>query len=256
MRVGSGLNAPVESSEGEYVVSLGDLLQVVWKRLWVIALCAVVCVVAALAVDFARTPMYQASIQILVGQEQGDAELSSLGSDVQGLQQLTQTVAEAVATRPVAEGVIQELGLQVSADEFLSHVNVEQVPETQFIEVSYEHPDPERAREIANATGEVFAGQVEEVSPSANAITATLWERAVTPEEPSSPDPVRDGLLALILGSMFGLGLVFLMEYLDDSWRTPEEVEYVSGRPNLGVIPTFRSRKSKAPKEAAENDAL
>lgn len=248
MKAESGTTAPAESPDGEYVLSLGDLFEVVWRRLWVIVLAAAVCTGAAVAVDLVRTPMYQASIQILVGQEQGNSELSSLGSDVQGLQQLTLTVAEAVSTRPVAEEVIEELDLEITASEFLEQVTVEQIPETQFIEVSYEHPNPERAQEIANTTGEVFAGQVEEVSPSANSITATLWERAVTPEEPSSPNPVRDGLLAFVLGSMLGLGMAFLLEYLDDSWRTSEDVERVSGLPNLGVIPAFKPRRNKASK--------
>jgi len=45
--------------------------------------------------------------------------------------------------------------------------------------------------------------------------------------------------VALVLGVLVGLVLVFLLEYLDDSWRSPEEAERVSGVPNLAVIPKF-----------------
>lgn len=84
------------------------------------------------------------------------------------------------------------------------------------------------------------------VSPGANAITATVWERAIVPEEPVSPNPLRDGLLALMLGLMLGTGAAFLLEYLDDSWRSPEEAEQVSGVPTFGMVPAF---KVKAPKD-------
>ncbi len=194
--------------------------------------------------------MYEASIKLLVGQEQRSGTASQLGSDVQGLQQLTQTVADLVNTRPVAEAVIDRLDLEVSPEGFLENLGVEPVANTQTIQVSYTDPDPEQAQEIANTVGDVFSEQVSEVSPSANAITATVWEQAVAPDEPVSPDPVRNGALALVLGLMLGVGLAFLLEYLDDSWRSPEEVEQISGVPTFGIIPEF-----KVPKEVKKDRA-
>ena len=240
----------VESSDGEYVISLGELLQVVWKRLWAVLLVAVVLTGAAVGFSLGQTPQYEASISILVGQERGSDVPGSLGGDVQGVQQLTQTMAEAVDARPVAEAVIDRLDLDVSPEIFLENMGVEPVANTQFIEVSYTDPDPEQAQRIANTVGGVFSEQVSEVSPSANAITATVWERAVTPDEPVSPDPVRNGALALFLGLMLGVGLAFLLEYLDDSWRSPEEVEQISGVPTFGIIPEF-----KVPKEVKKDRA-
>jgi capsular polysaccharide biosynthesis protein len=124
-------------------------------------------------------------------------------------------------------------------------MNVEQIPNTQFIRVSYTDTDPERARRVANAVGEVFSQRISEVSPSANSITATVWEQAATPAEPVSPNPVRNGLLALALGLMLGVGLAFLLEYLDDTWHSPEEAEMISGVPTLGVIPKLKVAKGR-----------
>lgn len=164
----------VEASEGEYVISLGELFRVVWKRMWAVLLVAVVLTGAAVGFSLGQTPMYEASIKLLVGQEQTSEAPSQLASDVQGLQQLTQTVADLVSTRPVAETVIDRLDLEVSPEGFLENLGVEQVANTQTIQVSYTDPDPEQAQEIANTVGEVFSEQVSEVSPSANAITATV----------------------------------------------------------------------------------
>jgi capsular polysaccharide biosynthesis protein len=55
-----------------------------------------------------------------------------------------------------------------------------------------------------------------------------------------SPNPYRNGLLALVFSIFVGLGLVFLLEYLDDSWTLPEEAERVSGVPNLAIIPQYK----------------
>jgi capsular polysaccharide biosynthesis protein len=61
------------------------------------------------------------------------------------------------------------------------------------------------------------------------------------PDEPVSPNPVRNGILALALGLMLGVGLAFLLEYLDDSWRSPEEVEHITGVPTFGTIPEYKA---------------
>jgi capsular polysaccharide biosynthesis protein len=36
---------------------------------------------------------------------------------------------------------------------------------------------------------------------------------------------------------VLGTGLAFLLEFMDDSWRSPAEAEQVSGVPTFGVIP-------------------
>lgn len=247
----------VEAPEDEYVISLGELLQVMWKRLWVILLAAVVLTGAAVGYSLGQTSIYEASITILVGQEQTDGPVSQLGSDVQGLQQITQTVADLVDTRPVAEAVIEELDLQISSETFLENLGVEPVVDTQTIQVVYRDPDPQRARLIVNTVGEVFSDQVSEVSPSANSITATVWEEAVAPDEPVEPNPLRNGLLALFMGLMLGVGLAFLLEYLDDSWRSPDEVQQVSGVPTYGIVPefkAFRRRRKPGKREKSGTD--
>jgi capsular exopolysaccharide synthesis family protein len=197
---------------------------------------------AVLAFDLTQTPQYEASIKILVGQKRGITETPS---DAIGLQQLTLTMAQAVSTRPVAEAVILQQDLQTTPEALLAELSVEQIPSTQFVEVSYKDPNPERARRVVNTVGEVFSEQVSAVSSSANSITATVWEPAITPDEPVSPDPARDVLLAMALGLMLGVGLAFLLEYTDDTWSSPEEAEQISGVPTLAAIPEERVAKGK-----------
>ncbi len=57
-----------------------------------------------------------------------DYRLGDLAGEVQGLQQITQTIVEAVNSRPVVESVIQQLGLELTPEDFLDQrLNVEQI---------------------------------------------------------------------------------------------------------------------------------
>jgi polysaccharide biosynthesis transport protein len=62
---------------------------------------------------------------------------------------------------------------------------------------------------------------------------------ARVPVAPSSPNKQRNLLLALFLGLFGGLGVAFLMEYLDNSVKTSEDVDRSADLPTLGIIPEF-----------------
>jgi len=214
--------------------------------MWAFIVVIVVVVGTAAGITYVQTPTYQASAKVLVGQKE-DVTHENLGGEVAGLQQLTRTLTEAVSSRHIAEGVIRRLDLQMTPENFLGNLRVQQVGETQFIQLVYRDTDPQRAQQVANTTADVFSNQVSEVSPEASGITATVWERAATPQSPESPKPLLYILLALVLGAILGLGLVLLLDYGDNSWRSLEEVEQVTGVPAFSVIPKFDVR-NKVPK--------
>ena len=232
-------------SANELFLSQADLARIMRRRLWVIALVGIIFAGLAAGFSFVQTPTYEASIKVLIGQKQSSDIPPDLANEVSGLQQITATMVEAIQTRPVAKGAIERLDLRMSPTSLLENLSAEQIGTTSFLEVSYADSDPERAQRIVNTIGEVFSDQVSKTSPSANAITATVWEPAVLPDSPAAPSPLRNIVLALVLGLMVGLGLAFLLEYLDSSWDSPEEVERISEVPTYGVIPPFKVHKSK-----------
>lgn len=236
-----GLDAATTAASEEQTLSLGDILRMLWRQAWLILLLALVFMGMAVGYSILQTPTYESSIKILVGQAQAaeasDTNLSA--SDIQGLQILTRTMVEAIETRRVAEAVIQESNLAVAPGKLMDDVNAEQVPETQFIRVTYEDTNPVRAQQVANTYGEVIPREVSDVSAAASAVTATVWEQATVENDPVSPQPLRNAVLGLLLGATLGVMLAFLLESLNDGWRSAAEVERASGVPTVGVIPTF-----------------
>lgn len=66
-------------------------------------------------------------------------------------------------------------------------------------------------------------------------------DRAALPTSPSSPNLKRTLLIAFALGLGLGLGTAYLLETLDDTIRTPEDIERLMGLPTLGIIPKVSS---------------
>jgi capsular polysaccharide biosynthesis protein len=194
----------------------------------------------AVGSSFLQTPQYEASIKVLIGQK-SDAKPAPVS--VYDLQQLTLTMAQAVATYPVADAAIRRSNLSVAPETLVDKLNSEAIAETQFIEVTYANSDPQKAKRMVNAVGDAFSEQVSRISPSANAVTATVWEEARVPESPVSPNPVHRAFFALVIGVVLGAGLALLLEVFDDRWQSPEEVEEYSGMPTLGVVPAIGRTK-------------
>lgn len=248
---------PMGGPESGHDNSLGDLFRIIGRWSWLIALVTASLVAAVMWFSNKQAPRYEATASILVGQNSG---LIQNPGDVTGLQEVTLTMAEAVKTRPVAENAIEQLNLDMSPQEVIGSLESEQIPDTQFIQITYADTSPERAQQVVNAVGVAFSEEVAKLQSETAAtaakvteayertgvlgvvpavITATVWEQAETPAFPVSPNPQTDGLLALALGLMLGLGLAFLLEHRSstDTWRAPDEVEQISGVPTLGIIP-------------------
>lgn len=70
---------------------------------------------------------------------------------------------------------------------------------------------------------------------------------AVTPTSPSSPRPKLDLALGVVVGLILGVGVAFLLEYLDDSIRSKEDLEKAGGGLSvLGLIPEVSGWKDES----------
>jgi capsular exopolysaccharide synthesis family protein len=66
-----------------------------------------------------------------------------------------------------------------------------------------------------------------------------LVESAGTPARPSFPRPAFQIAMGILVGALVGVGSALLLEYVDDSVKTPEDLATVSDAPALGVVPRF-----------------
>jgi uncharacterized protein involved in exopolysaccharide biosynthesis len=64
-----------------------------------------------------------------------------------------------------------------------------------------------------------------------------IVEKAVIPQYPVKPNKKRNVLLGAVLGLIFGIGIAFLREYMDQSLRTEEDIQKYLDLPVLSVIP-------------------
>ena len=112
-------------------------------------------------------------------------------------------------------------------------------------------PSPAQTVQIANLQAQLaslratYSGLLAYSSDSA-ANQLTVVEPAVANGSPSSPRIVLNVLIALLLGGLLGVGGAFLIDYLDDSIKSADDLERATGLSLLGSIPKMRIDSSKS----------
>lgn len=220
----------------EETISLKEIYEVIKKRIvLIIGLIAGATVIAAIISFFILTPTYQSSSMFIVKQSQTDPSVQYNVSDIRTNVELINTYNVIIKSPAILEGVVQELDLDSSADQLSKKVSVSSAENSQVVTVTATDPSPELAVKIANTTVEVFQEKIPVLLNVDNVHILSEAELAADPAQ-VSPKPLLNIAIAMVLGAMVGVGIAFLLEYLDNTIKTEADIEKMLDVPVLGVV--------------------
>jgi capsular exopolysaccharide synthesis family protein len=222
-------------------MDLRHALNIMRRWWWLVLLGGIVAGAGAYFFTTTRAPVYRATATVFVNQT---AQLGALTySDALLNQQLVKTYAQMAQKPAVLETAARRLGLSIRPDVLSRMVSVRPVRETQLFEVSVDGPDPAQDRDLANAVAAVFIEQQTPALPSDQAAGALrVAQVAILPTEPIGPGTVAITLLGALAGMILLLGVALVLEYLDDTVKTPEDLNEAAGIPTLGAVLRIKGR--------------
>jgi len=232
-------------------VELRDYIRIVRKGWAFIVLLALTGVAAGAASTLLMAPSYTSSTQLFVSVQSSDS--SSANELVQGgaaAQQKVRSYVDVVTSTTVLAPVIQELGLPVTSAELAQRITAESPSNTVLIDITVEDDSAASAAGIADAVADSFTRVVvDELETPATGgpslVKVATIEPAVEATSPSSPRPVVNIGIGLLVGLALGLGAAVLRSTLDTRIHGAFDVEHVTDSPILGGIsfdPTARKR--------------
>ncbi|NLY43931.1 MAG: lipopolysaccharide biosynthesis protein [Clostridiaceae bacterium] len=218
-------------------MELREYLQIIRKRMWIVVSLTLVSAIASAIISFfLLEPIYQSNTTLYVGKK-ADSQESLAYNDLLLSNQLVKDYRELVKSRLVARTVIEELKLQgMTAGQLAAKLSVNLKNDTRLIEITAQDPDPQLAALIANKVAEVFKEKVVELMDVEN---VQVIDKAEVPVSPTKPNKKLNIAVAAFVGLMAGLGIIFLIEYLDNTIKTPEDVQKHLDLPVIGTIPVF-----------------
>lgn len=214
-------------------IDLVELLGVILHNLWIIIVSGVIVAAVALLVSyFIITPKYESVTKIYVISKTNADTMTY--SDLQAGSTLTKDYKELVKSRPVLEEVLAETGIDVELKELEEQITVEVPTDTRIVSITVEDKDPYEARIIADSVRIAASKHIREVMDTE---AVNVVEEASLPIEKSSPSILKNTAIGYAVGLFLAIAIVIINYIMDDTIKTPDDVEKFLGVSVLGSIP-------------------
>lgn len=217
----------------ETEIDLLELLLYFKQKLWyIIGGFLIGALLAGLITRYMITPQYTASTKLYMVAASSDSVINL--TDINLGTSLSNDYAELITIHPIVDTVISDLDLPYTYKELLGMTTIENITNTRIIKITVESPDPEEAKDVANAlaqeTVKVLPDLMETSEPS-------IAEEALLPVRPSSPSYTKNIMIGALLGILLVAGILTVFFLMDDTLKSAEDVEKALGIMPLTVIP-------------------
>ena len=218
----------------EQVISLSEIFEAIKKRwIMIVAITLSATLISGILSFFVIKPVYETSTKLFIGKEEREDTVYNT-NDIQMYQKLFQTYAQAIKTKDLVGRAINSLNYELEPSKVVGALTVTPVTDTQILQIKYKSKNQQEAVDVLKNITEQFIITSKELVPNGN---VRVIEEVEFPGNPVSPNKKMNIAIAFLLGLMVSLGLVFLLEYLDNTYKNKEQLEKELDIPVLGVIP-------------------
>jgi capsular polysaccharide biosynthesis protein len=208
-------------------INLKELFYVIKKRLWIVVVITFITTGLGIYYSYSHnTPLYQASSRIIIG----------ASPDYRN------TLQVIIKDSTVLDKVVKQLGLPQSPEALAGKITVTSIDNSQVVSIGVTDTDPKRAADIANTTARVFKAEIPNIVGFSD---VRLLSDALVNPGPINHNQNMKIVIALVIGVVIGVGLVFLLDSLDDTLRSNNEVEEILGLPVLGRVSRANKKNLK-----------
>ncbi|WP_461207727.1 YveK family protein [Clostridium sp. DL1XJH146] len=222
--------------EEEITLDLRELFGILRKRIkLILAITLLATMISAIISFFVLTPVYESKMSVIIGKQTTAGKVEDYTySDVTMYQKLVKTYAVIAESKNVAEKALKWGAFDLEVNELVSKIKVSPQSDTQIMDISIQSTDPEEAKELVSAVTVAFIERAKEVIPNGS---VEILDEAKVPKNPISPNKKLNVAIAFFLGLMVSVGIVFVLEYLDNTVKTKEDIQKLLDIPVIGVIP-------------------
>ena len=218
----------------EQVISLSEIFEAIKKRwIMIVAITLSATLISGILSFFVIKPVYETSTKLFIGKEESEDRVYNT-NDIQMYQKLLQTYAQAIKTKDLVGRAINSLNYELEPSKVVGALTVTPVTDTQILQIKYKSKNQQEAVDVLKNITEQFIITSKELVPNGN---VRVIEEVEFPENSVSPNKKMNIAIAFLLGLMVSLGLVFLLEYLDNTYKNKEQLEKELDIPVLGEIP-------------------
>lgn len=236
-----------EKNREYYTIDLMHIFSVLWKKIWVIILCAVVGAVLGFSyAAFLIAPTYSSAIMLYVNNSSisvGSASFSISSSEISAAQSLVKTYIEMLKNRTTLEMVIEKSGVDYTYEQLNKMISAESVNETEILRVIVTSNDPYDAAKIANCIAKVLPKRISEIIEGSSMVVV---DSAVVNLNKVAPSVTNYTALGGVLGALISVIVLVVMAIADDTIHDENYILQTYKYPILAKVPDLYINDSKS----------
>lgn len=214
------------------------LLKTLWSKKFLIIITALFGAgIAFVYSSFLVTPQFDSTTRIYVVSQNVEAGAGLTNQELQAGTYLVKDYKEIILSQDVLSRVKTELGL---VEDLTDKITVKIPVDTRIVSITVRDADPNVSAQIANSLRAAAAQKIIDITKVSD---VTTLEEAVPAEQPSTPNTKRNIAFGMLAGALLAVGLVLIVEVLDDRVKRPQDIEEVMGMTLLGVVPDSKKLK-------------
>ena len=218
-------------------INISEIFEALKKRYkMIIGITLAFTIIAAVLSFFVIKPKYEVTTKLFIGKQESKNEQYN-SNDVMMYQKLLQTYAEVIKTDDLIEKGLKEANVSYDIkdiNDVEASLKVTPRADTQILEISYTGTDKDEVARVVKGITDEFIKESKQLIPNGN---VKVIEKVKVPEKPVSPNKKLNILIAFVLGLMVSVGLALLLEFMDNTYKSKEELEDDLDLPVIGVIP-------------------
>ncbi len=212
-----------------------------------IAFVAVAILISNIYLLWIQKPLYKSEATLVLTRSNSETgeQAGITTNDININQKLVSTYGEIIKSKRVLSKVINNLELQTNSEKLSKKVSVSNKADTEILRISVSDEDSKLSQKIANEIADVFSDEVVKIYNIQNISIIDYAEEEVKPYNVSV---VKQSIIALAIGVVLALAVIFVMFYFDTTIKSAEEVEEKTGLVVLGRVPVLNAPKKRKEK--------
>lgn len=216
----------------EESLSFGNFFRVIKKRKKLIIIISILTTIIASIVNFYMlSPVYEARTTIIIGKND-----EYKYDDVMMYQNLIKTYAEIANSDDVATKTVKKLEnrINVNLEDINKDVKVNFKEGTQILNITVQREYPNETISIINTFTDSFIEKSKSLIPNGK---IEIVDTPILPQKPIKPNRFLNIIISLFIAIITSTSMAFMIEYLDDTIKSQEDVEKKLGLSVIGIIP-------------------
>ncbi|MEG1311468.1 MAG: Wzz/FepE/Etk N-terminal domain-containing protein [Romboutsia sp.] len=216
---------------GEKLIDISEIFSLFKKKFWIIIMVTIITTGLTVYKASKMVSRYQGSMTIFIGKSDNILDYYE-EKEILYYSEFMNIFNEVIRTNGFLDDSLQKNSINKSSDEVSSGISITASEKSPIFKISYTSFKNEKIEDILNMISNEFSSYIQSIVPETK--PKVIDEARVATITPNKSKLI---IVGFGIGLILSIGLIFVLDYLDDTVKSKDRLEKILPIPAIGEIP-------------------